>query len=89
MDLAVELQRVQADLDETSVNIKNLEAKLAALPDDAPASKTDYLQQTILALRRGEGAAAGKAASHPRYGVFYHFRRLESKCTRLLGVVDA
>lgn len=47
-----EAQKVQADIDKATVRIDQLEEKLEALSSDAIASDRDYLQRSILHLRR-------------------------------------
>ncbi len=47
-----EAQSLRADIDKTTSKIEQLEAQLEALPSDATASDSEYLQQTILALGR-------------------------------------
>ena len=50
--MANEVQQVEVDLRKASTKIENLEARLEGLPADAPAAKVEYLQESILALRR-------------------------------------
>lgn len=47
-----EAQKVQADIEKATLRIDQLEAKLEALSSDAIASDRDYLQRSILHLRR-------------------------------------
>ena len=50
--MADEVQQVQEEVRKAAAEVEDLKAQLEDLPADAPAAKGEYLQQSILALRR-------------------------------------